>query len=259
MAQFLALAASVASIVLPGAKPKASATQKLEKTAPYSAFSLGVVAGAGLATFIMIEIKHHRIRERMRCTFWSWLKYIDEQRGNEEESRSEEQAVITSDHLLEQPISVKYLESRCIGESSLLQVLVDPNNSLTSTLHSVMITLKPGKCMKPMKAKGVELYYILAGAGNLSRNGDEGSRMVVGDVVTVNPWTLRFMSNQGREDLVFLRVSDSGNDCNQPGFDVVGNIDPGENYLSKFGLRKGYDKVISGRKKLLKYLSSTDT
>jgi len=43
--------------------------------------------------------------------------------------------------------------------------------------------------MVPMKAKGVELYYILAGAGHLSRDGDEGSRMVVGDAIAVNPWT----------------------------------------------------------------------
>lgn len=259
MAQYLALATSVVSIILPKGKQKESPTQKTEHAVPYTAFSVGVVAGFSLATYIIIEIKYHRIRERIRYAIWVWLKSTDEQKDNEDESTSEEQTIVPSDHLLERPISLKHIESRCIGESSLLQVLVSPNDGfLTSSLHSVRITLKSGKCMVPMKAKGVELYYILAGAGHLSRDGDEGSRMVVGDAIAVNPWTLRFMSNQNLEDLVFLRVSDSGNGHNDDDYDIVGSIVGDKHYFTKL-LRNGYDKISGRRKKLLKYFSSINT
>ena len=66
------------------------------------------------------------------------------------------------------------------------------------------------------------------------------------------------MSNQNLEDLVFLRVSDSGNGNNDDDYDIVGSIVGDKHYFTKL-LRNGYDKISGRRKKLLKYFSSINT
>lgn len=253
MAQYIAFAASLGSILLPEAKKKESITPKSEQIVVSNAFAVGIVTGFSLATYIIIAINRHRILERIRHTFRFFLKSQLAQKRIEEQ-RCEEKTFVTSEHIVEKPISVKCIESRCIGENSLIQILVDPNTSLTSSLHSVRITLKSGTCMLPMMAKGVELYYILGGEGMLSRNGGEGNRMVTGDVITINPWTLRSMSNVGLDDLVFLRISDAGNNCNDKVFDIAGNIDQASNNCTKTFFKKSYDKIVLQSNKWRKYL-----
>lgn len=227
MAQYLALAASAVSLVVPGSQGKegAASSSRNSSTMGMPSFSVGVVAGLTLGAYLASEVKRNRVKERMRATCSTWLKSMntDESQSSTEDT---EETTPLEPNLLD-PISSKDIDGKSIGSSSLLQILVDPNNALTSNLHSARITLKSGTRTRPRESKGVELFYILQGVGYFSRDGNEAQKMVANDLVVVNPWTVRSMTNNGSADLIFLRICDSGNQCNEEGFDVVAAVESG--------------------------------
>lgn len=101
------------------------------------------------------------------------------------------------------------------------RILGSPSLSLTSTLHCCLITIPSNSQLRSREARGVEIYYVLDGSSVLCRDCEEDVRIRKGDTFIVNPFVQRHVINKGRNDLVFLRVSDGGSECDDDEFDVV--------------------------------------
>eukprot|EP00957_Ditylum_brightwellii_P119471 9115061-Ditylum_brightwellii.AAC.1 len=121
---------------------------------------------------------------------------------------------------LDVPVPAFSIKGEPIGGEAIMRIIADPDTTLTSSLHIGLITLLPGTKMRPRESKGVEVYYILQGTGTLWSDGNDDYCMSNGDVVVVNPWSVRYMSNKGWEVLSFLRIADGGTAYKEEGYDI---------------------------------------
>ena len=102
-------------------------------------------------------VEFYRVRERLR-------QYV---------SRASSQEVVNT----------------ALEENSLVQPLLNANNSLSSRLFINKITLEPNKGLAANTSNGVEWIHILKGTATLSIHGQESQTLEEGDHVMVPPWT----------------------------------------------------------------------
>jgi len=212
MAQYIAIAASVMSILGPALKKSeggsssgiAGGTSSSSRglAAGGGSFSSGIVIGLGLGAIVISQLQRRRIMERARYTFIAWLNEEEGAEGSDNDVKSlnlrngNTNQIVPSD----------------LGEAAMMQVIANRNNSLTPNIHYSKVTLKKGTRTTPQKSKGVEVYYVLVGKANFALNDTDYSSIAVNEYIIVDPWTIRSISNNGSSDLVFLRVSDAGNE-----------------------------------------------
>lgn len=81
-----------------------------------------------------------------------------------------------------------------LGESSIVKVLVDATNSITSDLHCSEIILKPGTGLVPRISSCVEYYHVLYGEGICRRGYSSNESTIqemalkIGSHILVQPW-----------------------------------------------------------------------
>lgn len=140
-------------------------------------------------------ITYFRLRERCR---WLWNACWDYTRDQ-------------AKNLLVAPVDL--ITAMDTFPSSLdgnIKYLCNPRNVLSSNLHVHLIRLPPGREMTSRKAPGVEFYLCLAGTGEFSQRGLDGTvALRKGDGVVVDAGNVRWISNgSGREDLWLVRTAD---------------------------------------------------
>jgi len=181
MAQFIALAASVVSLALPGTGKRDGdavrvpiSNSHLARSLIPSSFSFGLVSGAGLAVFLIHQIEKYRIKERIRKYCRNIMTQNDK---NSNDSTNNNNA-----------------EMHSYANTAKFEVLASSANTLSSHLHCAKVTLKPGTGLAQLRSEGAELYYILRGRGHFFQEcGVEddkcsGSDIVQNEFIIVEPW-----------------------------------------------------------------------
>jgi mannose-6-phosphate isomerase-like protein (cupin superfamily) len=144
------------------------------------------VVGMGISLLIATQLRKHRLPERLRIAFLSWL----------EEDESDENAETKK---LRKPTKVIEVAGTSLGSSSggsstegeddtgVRRVLLSPNSALTSTLHVVLLTIPAGTEIVPQTAGGVEFYYVIQGDGVYSHGENNAIVFTKGDGFVVDP------------------------------------------------------------------------
>lgn len=92
-----------------------------------------------------------------------------------------------------------------------IRLLCSPDKVASSHLYIHLVRLSPGRELLSRKAPGVEFYLCLAGKGDFSQRGVEGTRPLhKGEGVVVDAGNVRWFSNgKGKQDLLLLRATDA--------------------------------------------------
>ena len=94
------------------------------------------------------------------------------------------------------------------GDGSLLRELLNPLKESLAVRYSLAEALvRPGESTAAHRLKNSEVYYIIAGAGEM-RVEDETAPVRSGQAVYIPPGAVQSIRNTGNEDLVFLCVVD---------------------------------------------------
>ncbi len=94
------------------------------------------------------------------------------------------------------------------GDSTLLRELLHPDKQPLALRYSLAhATLPVGHTSDPHSLKTSEVYYILAGQGEMHIN-DETQRVGPGDTVYIPPDARQYIHSCGDEPLVFLAIVD---------------------------------------------------
>ena len=94
------------------------------------------------------------------------------------------------------------------GDNTVLREMLHPDKAALELRYSLAhATLGPGLRSKPHKLKTSEVYYILAGQGKMSIDGETAS-VDPGDTIYIPPTALQFIENTGTTDLTFICIVD---------------------------------------------------
>lgn len=94
------------------------------------------------------------------------------------------------------------------GDSTLLRELLHPDKQPLDLRYSLAhATLAVGETSDPHALKTSEVYYILAGEGEMYID-DETQRVKPGDAVYIPPNAKQYIHSCGSEPLVFLAIVD---------------------------------------------------
>lgn len=94
------------------------------------------------------------------------------------------------------------------GDSTLLRELLHPDKQPLALRYSLAhATLPVGETSDPHALKTSEVYYILAGKGEMHID-NEIRQVEPGDAVYIPPNARQFIHSCGDEDLVFLAIVD---------------------------------------------------
>lgn len=130
---------------------------------------------------IVNQFHRRRIKERIRHTFYTWLNGEDDNDDNDNE-RSGTQSPFPS-----------CIGPSSLGEDSIIEVIANGNNTLTSNLSCSKITMKKGTRIAYQRSNGVEVYYILKGTADfmMKENEEKSSTISVKESKSfvLNPWT----------------------------------------------------------------------
>lgn len=192
MAQYIALLGAAMSILAPSKKNDnvggGGSTGRIGVPASTS-FSSGIVMGLALGAVIMSQCQKHRIKERIRYSFFTWLGDNDEGVDDENDDSDEKNMNKNSIEKIEIQDKINHeTASVNIGEDASMQIIANCNNSLSPNLHCSKITLKRGTKTKTQSSKGVEVYYILYGIVEFIVN-DKQCSVKVHQNILIQPWT----------------------------------------------------------------------
>lgn len=94
------------------------------------------------------------------------------------------------------------------GDSTLLRELLHPDKQPLNLRYSLAhATLPVGATSDPHSLTTSEVYYILAGSGEMHID-DESQRVGPGDAVYIPPNARQYVHSCGEEPLVFLAIVD---------------------------------------------------
>lgn len=94
------------------------------------------------------------------------------------------------------------------GDHTILRELLHPDKQPLDLRYSLAhATLAPGKTSTPHSLKTSEVYYILAGTGEMSI-AEARQQVEPGDAVYIPPQAVQFIRNSGSEPLVFICIVD---------------------------------------------------
>jgi len=94
------------------------------------------------------------------------------------------------------------------GDGSLLRELLHPDKQAIALRYSLaQAVVLPGQTCLPHALKTSEVYYILAGEGEMHID-DEVQKVLPGDAVYIPPHARQFIHNSGTEPLVFICIVD---------------------------------------------------
>jgi len=94
------------------------------------------------------------------------------------------------------------------GDGSLLRELLNPLTEDLAVRYSLAeARVGPGESTRTHRLKNAEVYYILAGSGEM-RIGDETAAVRGGQAVYIPPGAVQNIRNSGDRDLVFLCIVD---------------------------------------------------
>lgn len=91
-----------------------------------------------------------------------------------------------------------YFEERCFIAELL-------NSEVSPSLSLARARVEPGVTTVLHALRGTEVYYLLAGRGEVEVGGERAT-VGPGDVVHIPPDTPQRITNTGREDLIFLAI-----------------------------------------------------
>ena len=100
------------------------------------------------------------------------------------------------------------------------RIISSPSTSLSSTLHVSVLSLPPNSQMQMQETQGLEVYLVMDGSGLLSVDG-ESVRIFRSCTFSIDPYKRRHLVNKGKQDLVFVRISDGGTKYDDTNFDLV--------------------------------------
>jgi mannose-6-phosphate isomerase-like protein (cupin superfamily) len=99
-------------------------------------------------------------------------------------------------------------ESITAGDGSRLRELFNPLQEDLAVRYSLAeARVRPGESTRAHRLETCEVYYILAGAGEM-RIEDETAEVHPGQAVYIPPGMVQSIRSTGREDLVFLCIVD---------------------------------------------------
>ena len=94
------------------------------------------------------------------------------------------------------------------GDHTILRELLHPDKQPLDLRYSLAhAILAPGKTSTPHSLKTSEVYYILAGTGEMSI-AEARQQVKAGDAVYIPPNAVQFIRNSGSEPLVFICIVD---------------------------------------------------
>jgi mannose-6-phosphate isomerase-like protein (cupin superfamily) len=96
------------------------------------------------------------------------------------------------------------------GDGSVLRELFNPAKEIELDLVGYSLahaTVPPGTVTLRHKLSASEVYYILAGHGEM-RIGDEVRAVSAGDAIYIPPGRIQYIANAGNVDLAFLCIVD---------------------------------------------------
>ena len=143
--------------------------------------------GLALGAVIMSQCQKHRIKERLRYSFFTWLGDNEEDDDVSVDSNEKNTNRDSNEKFESQKKRNHKTESVNIGEDALMQIIANCNNSLSPNLHCSKITLKRGTKTKTQSSKGVEVYYILCGIVEFIVN-DKQFSVKVHQSMLIQPW-----------------------------------------------------------------------
>lgn len=202
-AQYAALAASAFSLVAPALKKNkknagGSVTSQHRVTSASSfGFSTGLATGLALGIIVVTQLQKRRIKERIRYSFFTWLNEDD----NDDSQSNKSEISLPSQ-----------IDPSSLGEDSIIQMIANCNNSLTPNLSCSKITLRKDTRIASQKSKGVEIYYVLQGTADFIVNNEKETSVASAGSIVLNPWTVRSIANDTKDDLIMLRITDAGDE-----------------------------------------------
>jgi mannose-6-phosphate isomerase-like protein (cupin superfamily) len=94
------------------------------------------------------------------------------------------------------------------GDNSILREILHPDKAdLTLRYSLAHAIVRPDQTTKPHRLKTSEVYYIVAGEGEMHIDGETGT-VRPGSTVYIPPSKIQFIRNSGKTDLVFLCIVD---------------------------------------------------
>ncbi len=94
------------------------------------------------------------------------------------------------------------------GDNSILREILHPDKAdLTLRYSLAHAIVRSGQTTKPHRLKTSEVYYIVAGEGEMHIDGETGT-VHPGSTVYIPPRTTQFIRNSGKTDLIFLCIVD---------------------------------------------------
>ncbi len=94
------------------------------------------------------------------------------------------------------------------GDGSILRELLHPDKADLVLRYSLAhAKVPPGATTKPHRLAASEVYYIVAGTGQMTID-EESAPLGPGCAVYIPPGTVQYIRNTGAEDLVFLCIVD---------------------------------------------------
>jgi len=113
-------------------------------------------------------------------------------------------------------------EATDLGEGVTRRTVVSPTSGpLTSTLNVSLLTIPPGAILSTQACQGVEFYYVLQGTCTISttsssssssdkNNNNPSNELIKGEIMVLEPWTKRSISNSAYTETWVLRATDGG-------------------------------------------------
>lgn len=103
---------------------------------------------------------------------------------------------------------LNYCPEFTAGDATLLRELLHPDKQPIDLRYSLAHAIVPvGQTSKPHSLKTSEVYYILAGVGEMHID-DETQRVEPGDAIYIPPNAKQYIHNSGSEPLIFLCIVD---------------------------------------------------
>jgi mannose-6-phosphate isomerase-like protein (cupin superfamily) len=94
------------------------------------------------------------------------------------------------------------------GDKSLLRELLNPHKDDVNINYSLALArVKQGEVTRLHKLKGSEVYYILAGEGEIHIDAEK-SAVKAGQAVYIPPGAVQAITNTGTDELVFICIVD---------------------------------------------------
>lgn len=169
--------------------------------------------------YFSTQYRYVRIREKMRNYYLRWFfgpstsinLPVSTNDINRESKPRKGNPVLSSSSVFSAANGGHRVELSVPGAS--VTTLTSTESLISSALNVSQIVLPPGFQTVPALSDRTEFYYILKGYGCFTDTASNETVAKVtnissGDVVLVNPSSSRSFSNKGRENFVYLRVTE---------------------------------------------------